>query len=155
MSELRNHAATRWDLDRIFRLGGLGSPFTNNVTFADVDFEIERRGRFLVLEGKRTGFTLSTGQEIAMKARVRTGRTCLVFWGDPEAGNVERIGAYVPRFSGASDYRLDSRPADNRSLFTFCAAWWTWASSQLPAPAVPSSFDALAALQASALSEAA
>ena len=148
MSVLRNGAATRWDLDLIFGKLRLGPPFGEGVTFADVDFEIERKGRFLVLEGKREGQYLSTGQSRAMQARLWTGRTCLVFWGDPDAGNVTEVGIYVPKFRGARSYDLARRPADCAALWTVCHVWWTWADAQ-PWPAqTPSGFDALGALEA-------
>lgn len=150
MSELRDASATRWDLDRMFRRDGLVGPFTDGVTFADVDFEIERNDRFLVLEGKRDGQFLSVGQRRAMEARLRTGRTCVVFWGNPDEGMVHEIGTYAEHFPGSAGMKLIRRPADNKALRDLCAAWWSWADSQGPISVVRCAFDPAAVFVAGA-----
>jgi hypothetical protein len=83
MSVLRNKAAIRWDFDEAFELSGLASPFPRGISFADVDSETEIHGRFLDIEGKRDGETLSAGQRYTMDAKVRDGRTCVVVRGIP------------------------------------------------------------------------
>lgn len=146
MGELRDKTATRWDLDHMFRRDGIVGPFTDGVTFADVDFEIERNDRFLVLEGKRDGQFLSIGQRRAMAARLRTGRTCVVFWGDPDAGVVHEIGVYHEQFPGSGHMTMTRWKADNKALRDLCAAWWDWASNQGAIAVVRSTFDCAFAL---------
>ena len=141
MGELRDGSATRWDLDRMFRRDGFRCPFTDGVSFADVDFEIERHGHFLVLEGKRSGQYLSTGQARAMQARLLTGRTCVVFWGDPDAGVVTHIGYYRRYFRGSRAYECVKVPATNETLWRICTDWWMWADGQAWPDATECGFD--------------
>lgn len=130
MSELGHPDAPRWDFDRYFREQHLGTPFSDGVTFADVDIEIERHGQWLVIEGKRTGDHLSTGQARAMEERVRQGRTCLIVWGDPEIGTVSEIGIYQEYFPGSDRVRLIRLPATLEDVWQFCRSWWNYADAQ-------------------------
>ena len=133
MSELHNPAASRWDLDLLWRKAGIPHPFGNGITCADVDIEIERNHHFLVLEGKRTGQHLSNGQARAIQARLATNRTCFVFWGDPDAGIVEQIGYYVEHFPGSHHMQLETVAGDLAMLADLCAQWYRWADEQ-PVP---------------------
>lgn len=131
MAELRNGVATRWDWDKALRVNGFLNPFPRGITHADLDCEIEIHGRFLVVEGKRTGERLSSGQFYAMNARVRDGRTVLITYGDPDAGTLTHMEHWAV---------ADSMPADWRDYYQFCKEWADWAESQSRDTTHPSPF---------------
>lgn len=127
MGVLRDRAAVRWDLDEAFQEAGLTNPFPRGITFADVDFEIEINGHFLVIEGKRDGQVLSRGQAYTMTARWRDGRTCLVIWGDPP----HEVTAWQ-LFNETSRV-----PDDLAGVHAVIAAWAKWAdAAERPEPRI-------------------
>jgi len=83
MANLRRFDAPRWDWDKYLSECRLGPYFPRGITTGDLDCEVEISGRFLVLEGKREHEALSTGQRIAMDARVKDGRTVFIVYGEP------------------------------------------------------------------------
>lgn len=122
MAALRNPAATRWDPDRAMQEEGIGSPFPGRISFGDLDFEVEIGGWFLVCEGKRDFGDgnlepLKSGQRIAMNARVRDGRTVLVWWGDPEANVVTTVQVWPHAIM----------PGSWRTVYWICKQWAQWA----------------------------
>jgi hypothetical protein len=122
MSELRAENAKRWDLDKIFREKGYPNPFPGKITFADVDFETEIKSHFLVLEGKRKGQSLETGQKLAMDARCKDGRTCVVFYGNPDTGEISEMQIWPN----------ERQPANRKILWDFINQWAKWAKAQTP-----------------------
>ena len=114
----------RWDWDRGLAETGLGPCFPSGISTGDVDAEVERNGHFLVLEGKRTGTTMPTGQRIAMDRRIATGRVCLIVYGTPPT-DIREVQVWPHRDRYACSWR------DLHRLF---AAWSFWADAQ-PCPA--------------------
>lgn len=51
------------------------------ITPTDIDGCVERNGKFLILETKRPGADMPTGQEVALKRMVVNGFTVIVLWG--------------------------------------------------------------------------
>jgi len=131
MSKIRDKSATRWDLDRIFETLDYPKPLPGKITFADVDFEIEINRHFLVLEGKRARRVagiliylddLSQGQRIAMDSRYMDGRTCVIFYGNPDTGEIFEMQIWPNK----------KEPATPKKLWDFCNQWARWAKNQNP-----------------------
>jgi hypothetical protein len=129
MSELRNLTATRWDWDKMLK--PLGNPFPRGISCADVDSETEIRGRFLVLEGKRTFEQILGGQKYTMDARVRDGRTCFIVYGVPEKGIITEMLHWG---------HGKRQPATVETLHEWIRRWAEWADSQPPPPTRKSEF---------------
>jgi hypothetical protein len=95
-------------------------PFPRGITHADQDSETEINGRFLCVEGKRTGERLERGQKYTMEARVRDGRTCLIVYGNPETLTITHLQHY-PGPVVAADWQM---------FYEFERAWAAWAEQQ-------------------------
>jgi hypothetical protein len=97
MANLRDkedYASTIWDW----------SPFNDcfaptNIRMTDIDGFVERHGHFLLIETKRPGAIVPTGQSIMFNAMISTGLfTVLVIWGEtnkPELVKVMKTGGRV------------------------------------------------------------
>lgn len=58
----------------------------SRISPTDIDGLVERRGKFLMLEGKSLGKDVPTGQQIMFNNLVKTGVfTIIIVWGDPNA----------------------------------------------------------------------
>lgn len=126
MSALRNPLAPRWDPDRAYEDALWASPFTGTrISHGDTDFEVERNGQWLVIEGKRYGEEMSMGQRLTNEERVRQGRTVLFIYGDPPTGIV-----------AMQHYPGPIRDATWADVWQFERSWFVWANKQAkPSPA--------------------
>lgn len=86
MARLGNLFAVRWDWDTWLEPFGAWAP--RGITTADVDSETEQNGHYLVLEGKREKEEIKGGQKRAMDARVKSGRECIIVYGNPGENQV-------------------------------------------------------------------
>lgn len=114
----------RWDWRPVF-----GS-FADNVRPMDIDFIVERNGRFLVFETKAPGVEIAQGQRRALQALSRLPQfTVAVLWGAPdEVQTIQRVrhGRWGTRY-----------PITNPQLWHFCAQWWTHVANNRKRPAPP------------------
>ena len=102
----------RWDWRPLY-----GS-FSDRVRPSDLDFIVERGGRFLVFETKGPTADVPHGQRRLLEALARIPNfTVATLWGDPDY--VERIQLLG---SGGDKW---PRPIDNHELWAFAANWWT------------------------------
>lgn len=130
MSELRNPTAPRWDPDRAYKDALWASPFAGTrISHGDTDFELERNGQWLVIEGKRLGEEMPTGQRLTNEERVRQGRTVLLIYGDPPTGIV-----------AMQHYPGPIREATWAHVWHFERTWFEWANQQDKPAFVESSF---------------
>jgi hypothetical protein len=110
VSKILNREAYRdaaWDLD------WLEPECDNKIMPSDIDKVLERRGKFLTFETKRSGQLIPTGQRLLFDALVRKpGWTHLVLWGDPD--EPERMQVW-PR---------EPEPAGRDEVRAFVRRWW-------------------------------
>lgn len=110
--QLRQNNDNRWDF--------LAGVLPHGICPTDIDLMYERRGYFLVLEGKREGATFATGQRRFYNALHRPPRFIVVhFYGTPpdEVTSFGRWGA--PAHSGDTD-----------ALVSAVQRWFAWAELQ-------------------------
>ena len=103
--QLKKNDDHRWDF--------LSGALPNKINPTDIDLSYERRGRFLVLEGKREGAETSTGQKRYFDALAAVPQFVVVHfygvppdevmsfarWGqEPQPGNTDELRASVRRW---------------------------------------------------------
>ena len=102
----------RWDWRPVY-----GS-FSDRVRPMDIDFLVERNGKFLLFETKAPGVPIEAGQRRALEAISRIPQfTVAAIWGEPdEAAAISHLsrGQWSPQES-----------VNNSALWDFCARWWT------------------------------
>lgn len=106
----------------------LNDCFRGGIRVADVDGIVERRGRFLLLEGKRIVSTqplpLPRGQQLLHDALCATGCfTVLVFWGVPPRGPV-----LFHRLQSRHGIGKTSR-SSKEQVANIVRRWYAWADS--------------------------
>lgn len=93
----------------------LADALPGKVAPTDLDFVLERRGRFLVLEFKPAGASLPLGQRLTLKQLVRAGMDVWVVWGEDldfiQVGAVDKRGD-VPFVADMTVNRLKRYVAD-------------------------------------------
>ena len=95
------------------------SALPGKVAPSDVDFVLERHGRFLVIEFKPTDGYIGTGQRIMLKALEARGMTVLVVRGDGPSIAVSTLNGDVSPDIGSVD-----------ALADFVADWFHQASRE-------------------------
>ncbi len=110
--QLRQNNDQRWDF--------LAGVLPNGINPTDIDLMYERRGRFLVLEGKHEGATFRVGQRRFYDAlNAIPAFTIVHFYGNPpdEVTSFARWG-HVPK------------PGTTDALCNFVRRWFAWVESQ-------------------------
>lgn len=108
----------------------------SGIRISDIDGMVERNGLFLMLDGKREGTMLKTGQLRLYKqfAATKAG-TAIVFYGDPTARPQEVTRARIWRPGDQAVELID--PCDLDGLKQIVADWYRWADGmprRSPAP---------------------
>jgi len=89
----------------------------------DIDGLVERKGRFLLLEAKKPGVGLKTGQRITFEALLKTGVfTIVIVWGKTDAP--EMIEIWTQRT------RIGPRESDLNRLRCVVSDWYEWADRE-------------------------
>ena len=124
----RNELAEHWDwgpLYGCFEVNG-----KNSISPSDLDFCVERNGRFLVFETKQPGEKLSVGQAIMLGALARTYPLFVVFIVTGRRNDPTRWERVLPSSRRlALNYgpvQVGGWPA----LRSLAARWFRWADSQ-------------------------
>lgn len=89
----------------------------------DLDGLVERNGRFLVLEAKGPGKTVTRGQQITIDALQKNGAfTIVIIWGDQNVPEKLRV---ITRKK-----TIEYDPADLEKLRCVVSKWYSWADQQ-------------------------
>ena len=105
----------------------LNECFEGKIRVMDVDGIVERRGKFLLLEGKRLDEgeqppPLPAGQQYTHDALCATGLfTVVVFWGTPPRGPIRFVRVQTKRGAGRVV------PASMDDLKALVRRWYRWA----------------------------
>jgi hypothetical protein len=106
--QLRQNNDSRWDF--------LAGVLPNGINPTDIDLMYERRGHFLVLEGKREGAPFSIGQRRFYNAFHQPPRVIVVhFYGTPPT-TVTSFGVW-----GAP-----AKPCNTEGLIAHVRTWFEW-----------------------------
>jgi hypothetical protein len=98
--------------------GFLDKCFGGKIKVSDLDGIVERRGHFLVLETKKKGVSIPSGQRIMFERMAKTGLiTVIVIWGDKNA--TEEIQIYYP----GCEAPTPKKAATNEDV-QHVAEWW-------------------------------
>lgn len=114
--DVRNRQATHWDWGWLRIPGSLITPSDGDVTFSIVPLtskavavvgrcdpaEVERNGRFLRIDTKYPGETMTTGVAIKLCAEARRGDTVWIIRGDADNSIPESIEV-IPASASAAD----------------------------------------------------
>lgn len=113
-------------LQGIWDWGVLRGCFGNTkIEPTDIDGFVERKGRFLVLETKKSGVPVKTGQWWTFNSLVKTGYfTVIVVWG--ENGSPEEMQVLYPLPLLPSE----KKKADLNDLRRVVAWWFQYAENQ-------------------------
>lgn len=111
--------ASVWDWS--FLNGAFGG---TNIRVSDIDGMVERRGNFLMIEGKKGG-VVSGGQGIMFDAWVRDGNSLLLLHGMDHA---DKNMIIVAR---GGPWPVDGSPitGDRNTVRDLCLRWYLWANS--------------------------
>lgn len=110
--QLRQNNDNRWDF--------LAGALPHGICPTDIDLMFERRGHFLILEGKRAGAQFTTGQRRFYDALHQPPRYIVVhFYGTPpdEVTSFGRWGA-------------PAKPADTEALIFAVQQWFAWVEAR-------------------------
>lgn len=111
------HRAAAWELGR-WDWRPLYGSFSDHVRPMDIDFLVERNGRFLVFETKAPGVPIETGQRRALEALSRIPQfTVAALWGEPDEPEVIQR---VKQGEWGKEHAIDAA-----QLWQFGAQWWT------------------------------
>ena len=67
----------------------------SNISPTDIDGIVERKGHFLVLEGKSINGNLTRGQERTLNELIKLKKfTTIVFWGYPKENKIEKMKVF-------------------------------------------------------------
>lgn len=106
--QLNSNKDDRWDF--------LAGVLPGGICPTDIDLVIERKGRFLVLEGKRSGAIFKTGQRRFYDALHDPPRVIVVhFYGTPPDE--------VKEFAKWGD---KAKPGDTEALIGWVRTWFEW-----------------------------
>lgn len=109
--QLRQNNDNRWD----FLCGVL----PNGINPTDIDLVYERKGQFLVLEGKREGAQMPTGQRRFYQAMTAVPQFSVVtFCGNPP----DEVTSYTP-------WGKEPRQASTDDLRQLVKRWFEWVES--------------------------
>lgn len=110
--------------DGVFDWDWLAGAFGDTITPMDLDFLVERRGRFLVIETKRPEVEVPAGQARALRRlSAIPGFTVVVAWGK-SAREITRFEVW--RGEATTSYRDDG----GTRLRAFCETWYAHANEE-------------------------
>lgn len=113
--QLRQNNDNRWDF--------LAGVLPHRINPTDIDLVFERRGRFLVLEGKRMGATFGVGQRLFYDRMSALPQfTVIHFYGDPPE-DVRAFGFWGQK----------AQPGTTAELQALVARWFAWVEAGCPA----------------------
>lgn len=93
--------------------------FGRGIRFSDIDGIVERKGQFLVVEGKSSGAPIPKGQLTMFKEMVATDRfTILILWGNP--GEPEEYEVF-------GKINLPKSKCNSKKIDEFIKGWYNWA----------------------------
>jgi hypothetical protein len=115
--DIDNYISSLWDF------GSFNGCFGDTrITLSDLDGITERRGKFLVFEGKSKNVPIPKGQEILFRSMVDTGKfTVVIAWGEPN--NPTKL--QVMTHKGV----IIIEPADMDKLRNVVSRWFIWANN--------------------------
>lgn len=99
--------------------------YPSKIEPTDIDGQVERNNRFLILEAKRPGVPLKRGQEIMLDAYMNVNKiakiqifTVIVFWGYAATCEIEQVQIW-PRKIVRADFDY---------LHGLVRRWYVWAN---------------------------
>jgi hypothetical protein len=105
--------------------------FSDNIRVSDLDGIVERAGYFLVIEGKKPGQDVPTGQMRMFEAMRQTGLfTIAIVWG--EAG-INRMPQVQDMRTATRHSWADRQASSNEGFSNFVRRWFQWADVKYPA----------------------